>query len=327
MILKITLLDKKLILFIFTIFFQFYSIAQKTKQYEISESELNRYLKLSEQETRLLEFKDDKSTLILKLKQLAHINKSRKKYKKQTVELDILASRVANKISKNAALNKFMGHFNTQGHTPYHRYSLAGGTSHVSENASALSSSDRLPSSDNDLIGYMQKAHNAFMAERAPHDGHKQNCINPHHNFVGLGYYIHNGEFRYYEEFIDKYLEFGHFKNSVNVNQTIKIPVKALNSKYVYMSLAYYEKKPTKMSISSINNKKKYDDYTNKIAKKILPWELPKKSEDGFTQLEFKFNKKGWYYIHIYINDKPYKSGTASTKNKIQASGVVIQVN
>ncbi|MGQ1787865.1 CAP domain-containing protein [Saccharicrinis sp. GN24d3] len=301
--------------------------AQQVKTYTIPEHEVKKYHQLNDQEIRLGEYKDDKSVLLIKLNQLAHINASRKKYRKPPVQLDILASRVANKIAKEAALGNFMGHFNTRGEKPYHRYAFAGGTAHVSENASALSSSEHLASAPKDIAAYMQQAHNAFMAERAPNDGHKQNCIDPNHNSVGLGFHLHKGQFRYYEEFLDLYMTTGDFKTTVTANEKFKIPVKPIKGKYVHMILAYYEKFPNPMSASAINRQMKYDDYTNDLAYKILPWELPKPNARGFTELAFDFKKKGLYYIQIYLDDKPYTSGSASTKNKIQASGIVITVN
>ena len=51
------------------------------------------------------------------------------------VKLDILASRVANKMCREAAENNFIGHWNLAGEKPYHRYAFAGGYDHVSENA------------------------------------------------------------------------------------------------------------------------------------------------------------------------------------------------
>ncbi len=54
----------------------------------------------------------------------------------------------------------------------------------------------------------MNSAHQQFMNEQAPYDGHKKNCINKFHNFVGIGHYLTENQFRYYEEFIDRYLDF-----------------------------------------------------------------------------------------------------------------------
>jgi hypothetical protein len=54
----------------------------------------NYYKQLNDSETRLQDFRDNDEALRLKLTQLDIINTSRKKYKTQPVELDILASRI-----------------------------------------------------------------------------------------------------------------------------------------------------------------------------------------------------------------------------------------
>lgn len=312
--------------FIFICFSTMFAQKQSTKNYTIPQKDIEKYILLNNNEQRLLRYKDDNKTIILKLKQLILINASRKKHRKQPVELDIFASRVANKIATQAATENFMGHWNTQGESPYQRFAFAGGKDHIMENASALSSTQNLPEKDDDISSYMQQAHNAFMAEKAPNDGHKQNCINTYHNFVGIGYYLYKNQFRYYEEFVDRYIVFGEFPTNVSIDQRIHIPVKAINDKHIYMALTYYEKTPSKMSVSSINKRKKYDDFTKELSQQILPWNLPKPNKDNFYNLEFTFKKKGLYYIQIFLDKTPYVSGKATTKNKIQASGVVISV-
>ncbi len=302
------------------------AFTKDAEKYVLPESEIKKYETLNANESRLLEYKDDKSALLLKLNQLAHINASRKKHRQPEVLLDILASRVANKIAQDAVEGNFMGHFNLLGESPYYRYALAGGKDHVTENASALSSTESLPGAPLNISGYMQEAHNAFMAERAPNDGHKQNIIHPHHNFVGIGFYLHKNQFRYYEEFLDRYLVFGEFKPSVNVNTKVIIPVKPKEGKHLHMVLAYYQKLPSPMSADAITRQMQYDDFTDDLAHKILPWELPIADAQGFSRLEFTFQKKGLYYIHIYLDNQPFTTGKASTKNKVQASGLVIVV-
>ena len=135
--------------------------------------------------------------------QVAYINKSRKRYKAQQVKLDILASRVANRMCREACENNFRGHWNMRGEKPYHRYALAGGLDHVAENASAKWSSREFDKNLAIYADFMKQAHDRFMAEKAPRDGHKRNCIRKQHNFVGLGTYLYKNQFRYYEEFID----------------------------------------------------------------------------------------------------------------------------
>ena len=140
--------------------------------------------------------------------QLDIINISRKKYKADPVKLDILASRVANKMCREAGENDFIGHWNIAGEKPYQRYAFAGGYDHVSENAFGEWSSDNYNKSSSIISSMMKSGHEKFMSERAPNDGHKQTIIDKPHNYVGIGYFLAGKQFRYYEEFIDRYLEF-----------------------------------------------------------------------------------------------------------------------
>ncbi|SMO86408.1 Cysteine-rich secretory protein family protein [Saccharicrinis carchari] len=315
-----------LLVFVVALFANTLVYAKDIIKYDLSESEVKKYENLNHKENRLIAYKDDKNALLLKLNQLAHINASRKKHHQPMVELDILASRVANKIAREAATNNFMGHYNLKGESPYYRYALAGGTAHVTENASALSSTEFLPSKPEHIASYMQQAHNAFMAERAPNDGHKLNCIHPHHNYIGIGFYLHKNQFRYYEEFLDRYLKFDDFNATVKVNSKVLLPVQPQKGKHLHMALAYYEKFPAQMNADAINRQMSYNDYSDELAHKILPWDLPVINDQGFIPLAFTFQKKGLYYIQIYLDDEPFITGPASTKNKVQASGVVIEV-
>ena len=77
---------------------------------DIKKDDLENYVKLNNNESRLAEYKDDEEALKLKLRQLEIINNSRKRYNAGAVRLDILASRVANKMCSEAAENNFLGH-------------------------------------------------------------------------------------------------------------------------------------------------------------------------------------------------------------------------
>ena len=85
------------------------------------------YKTLNYKESALPEFKDNDETLALKLIQLQVINESRKKFNVTPVKLDILASRVANRMCKEAAENDYVSHWNMNGEKPYMRYAFAGG--------------------------------------------------------------------------------------------------------------------------------------------------------------------------------------------------------
>lgn len=286
------------------------------------------YRALNDAETRLLDFKDDDWTLQLKVTQLQIINQSRKKHKAPPVALDILASRVANKMATEAVDGMFMGHFNLEGQWPWYRYALAGGTDHISENASAIRSSDDLATGEDDLLSYMEKMHRAFMAEKKPNDGHKQNCIDKHHTHVGLGLAIEGGEFRYYEVFVDSYLQIKPPVTSIKRGDSWSLSVKPLDaSQHMWMCVVYHQPFPKKMSAKEASAIATYNDYGKSVFASLAPWDLPVIDAKGFTAFEFTFKEKGLYYVQIYLSDEPYTSGKVSSDGKTSASGVVVTVN
>ena len=203
------------------------------------------YKKLNEKETGLMEYKDSDEMLRLKLQQLDIVNASRKKHKAAPVKLDILASRVANKQCKEAAEGEFKGHWNLRGEKPYHRYAFGGGKDHVTENAAATwIQGGKFDGKLETYAKLMADLHGEFMAEKAPYDGHKQTIIQKDHNYVGLGTYMTDTHFRYYEEFVDRYAEIGDVPQKVKVGEEFTVSIKPLNNQYLFYAVAYYEKVP-----------------------------------------------------------------------------------
>jgi len=141
-------------------------------------SEFDRYKNLNTLENRLQEFADSDSALFFKVRQLQIINESRLKYKCEPVQLDILACRVANKMAKDAAEGGYVGHWNRAGEKPYQRWSFAGGKDHVAENAYGEWSSAKYKNNWFTIDSLMQAGHKAFITEKHPNDGHKQNILN-----------------------------------------------------------------------------------------------------------------------------------------------------
>jgi len=285
------------------------------------------YLRMNDEEQRLGDYKDSEQMLRLKLDQLAYINRSRRRHGAPPVELDILASRVANAMAREACVESFQGHWNTRGEKPYHRYAFAGGLDHVSENASAAWSSAAIPRTPESYAGQMRGAHDRFMAETPPNDGHKRNCIAREHNYVGLGVWIEGTQFRYYEEYIDRYLDFLEAPTQMESGEQALIVVRAMDpSFYIYALSAYYEPIPAPMTPQQINRKGSYPDYTEVRALSLWPWELEKHRQGDVFHIPVSFEKKGLYYVQLYLSDQPYSTTSASTRGKTQASGLVIRV-
>jgi len=288
---------------------------------------LAEYERINQKESRYRDWQDSRAMLVVKLRQVDVINKNRSRYGAGPVRLDILASRVANRTALEAAKGNFHGHFNLRGEKPYHRYAFAGGQDHVSENAASITSSAPLSRNPESLANLMRRAHSNFMAETAPNDGHKQNCIEPAHNFVGLGAYIDGGQFRYFEEYIDRYLVFDSVPQSVGRNQSFTVSVRPISDQhYVYAAVVYYDAFPVPMTRKQIDRIPSYMDYTNVQAASFWPWELEKYKSGKTYRFAMKFSKRGLYYFHIYLHDRPYDRRSASTQGKVQGSGLVVAV-
>lgn len=288
--------------------------------------DLEIYKKLNDSELRLIEFKDNDEALKLKIDQLEIINKSRKKSNASPVKLDILASRVANKMSRESAQNEYLGHWNMAGEEPYLRYAFAGGYDHVSENAYGEWSSDNYNVSSQVIESKMRTGHEKFMAERSPNDGHKVNIIDKSHNFTGIGFYLSGNQFRYYEEFIDRYLEFEHIPAEVKTGNQFTITIKTNGQSFLYYMIIYRENWPQPLTPSQISKKGSYRDYTNEVSKEMPAWDLSRYRNGTIYEIPLKFSEEGLYYIHIYSDKKEIKKpASINTKGKTPESGIVIK--
>ena len=260
--------------------------------------------------------------------QLQVINESRKRYNAAPVKLDILASRVANKICIEAANNNYTSHWNLNGEKPYQRYAFAGGNDHVSENAYGEWMSEEFDTSDLSISNLMKSGHNIFMSEKAPADGHKKNIIDKTHNYVGIGIAIDGGQFRYYEEFIDRYYTFENIPQTLKINESGSITVTTDGKNFLNYIIIYKEKMPQPLRVAQLKKTGGYDDYTNEQYLSIPAWDLAKYRQDNTYRIPLKFTKEGLYYINIYQDKKEItRPESITTKGKVQASGIVIRVN
>jgi hypothetical protein len=173
----------------------------------------------------------------------------------------------------------------------------------------------------------MEKGHRDLINERPPNDGHKQNIIQKDHNFVGIGYYLSDKEFRYYEEFIDRYLEFDHVPHDLAINERSDLVVDTRGSSYLYFVIIYYEKFPGPMKPSQLIRTGSYTDFTHEVYQNIPAWDLAAYRNGTAYKIPLRFTKEGLYYIHIFTDpsDKS-KSRSLNTQGKTPVSGIVIKV-
>jgi Cysteine-rich secretory protein family len=302
------------------------SLLSQSKGYSAID-DLDLYRGLNDKELRLPEFKDNDEVLKIKLIHLDVINRSRKKSKVPPVKLDILASRVANRMCREAAENSYVSHWDMEGEKPYHRYAFSGGYDHVSENAFGEWTSGNYNTSNSEILKMMESGHSSFMSERAPNDGHKKNIIERSHNFVGIGFFASENQFRYYEEFVDRYFEFENIPSDLKINETGSITVKTDGSNFLYFLIIYREKFPAPLKVAQLKKTGSYQDYTNEEYLKLAAWELAAYRNGNTYNIPLKFSREGLYYIHIYFDKKEIKNPSAlNTKGKAEGSGIVIRV-
>ncbi len=290
--------------------------------------DLDHYKKLNASETRLSEYKDNDEALTLKLSQLAMINRSREKKGAPPVKLDILASRVANMMSREAAENNYISHWNLKGEKPYHRYAFAGGKDHISENVYSQSTTGKYVYSPSVISELMTAGHSSFMAEKAPNDGHKKTILEKSHNFVGIGYHLTENQFRYNEEFIDRYLESIDAPEELKVNEGSAIKFSTSGSVYPYYMVIFREDFPKPLTPARLNRTASYPDYSDEVIKSIPAWDMYSMKKGNDYSVPVKFSKPGLYYIQVYIDRTEIKiPGKLNTKGKTIATGIVIKVN
>ncbi|HUS86996.1 MAG TPA: CAP domain-containing protein [Bacteroidales bacterium] len=298
-----------------------------TGQEKVSNEELAYYKELNDLESGLLDYKDSDNDLMLKLIQLKVINESRKQYRVPPVNLDILASRVANMACLEAAEGDYISHWNRRGEKPYHRYAFAGGHDHISENVAGESYSGSYEQNNRTRLDLMKKYHEIFMAEKAPNNGHKLNIMEKTHNYVGIGFCLGENVFRYNEEFIDRYYEFIDVPDEVNANEEFTITLKTMEGYYLCYVVAYWEKELRSMTNSYLQRTGSYPDYTDRTELEIGPWQISKYKEANQYVIKMNFHRPGLYYVQIYQDDKDHsQSRSFTSKGKIQASGIVIRV-
>jgi uncharacterized protein YkwD len=296
-----------------------------------TDADLRMALAENEKEGRLPEFKDNETTLKLKLEVLDLINENRARHGVPTVRLDILASRVASKTSSEASKGDYYGHWNLRGEKPYHRYAFAGGVDHVMENASMIQGGGPMTKDYAQVLSFIKKMHMMMYNETPPNDGHRRNILLPSHTHVGLGFSMIENRFRYYELFVDRYLEFDPVPAMVKAGGKVTVSGAVLPAGYgVFFATVYYEPVPEPMTASQLRTMGGYPDFTNARAANLPYWQI--KYDDASRKFSFDFptTRPGLYYVHIYIkrgHTGKEPPSSVSTAGLSPVSGIVIKAD
>ena len=118
------------------------------------------------------------------------INRDRATMGLPPVELDEGApTRGGQAHAEDMAHHGYLGHWGTDGSVPEQRYTEAGGTDMVLENASCFTDEQPRTLDRNALVDVknVDQAEDMFFHEVPPNDGHRRNILKPWHKRVGIG--------------------------------------------------------------------------------------------------------------------------------------------
>lgn len=320
------------VFYIFTFVFIFFFFTPCSIVSPVDERTLKMIIEENQRENRLIEYKDNVELLKIKLEDLARINRERSKYGAHPVEFDIFASRVANKHCKEMAERRYSSHWNEKGEKPYHRYAFAGGVNHVIENLYSATITGKRSESPDIIKALLEDANKTFMSEPIGADGHKKNIINPFHTHLGTGMAIAGGEFRYAQEFVDKYIEFDNFDSDIGSKKKIRISGKIIPDDVGIYSVIVYGETLSPKSVPELNAMGVYNDFSSYQPISLWPWDLTFDRKKKTFQFELDFNgkKQAYYYVQIKlkkgISSIPYRGGQANTAATFDGSGIVLNL-
>ncbi len=155
------------------------------------------------------------------------VNRDREKEGLPPVALDETAERAAQRHVEDMVKNGFTAHWGSDGSVPEQRYTEAGGTHFVQENAACFfdGTPRRLDPNPTFTASQLEKIETAFISEVPPNDGHRKNILKPVHNFlgIGLGKPVGVDQPCMAQEFVDSYGEYDAVPRLAKVGQKIRV--------------------------------------------------------------------------------------------------------
>jgi len=173
------------------------------------------------------------------------------------LELDDLACQVASQHAAEMVKLNFLSHWGADGRKPYHRYSFAGGTDAVQENASSAEDIESI--SSNGVLQSLHDMHKSMIDEVPPNDGHRKTILFPQHTHVGFGIAVEGYRVRLDELYIGRYVDLDPIPRQVKPKTTVLLSGKLRSRKHNLSGAhVYYEPIPTPPEISWLRELRSY---------------------------------------------------------------------
>jgi hypothetical protein len=194
---------------------------------------------------------------VLRENLLQLINEEREVAKLPKVEIDELATKVANRHAEDMADGEFASHWGRDGLKPYHRYSFAGGYHATQENVSAA---DNTWSSQ---LEYLKQdtayLHIRLYQETPPNDGHRKAILAPQNTHVGFGLAFYKLRLRMVELFVSKHVQLDPVAQSARPGAEFYLSGRLLKSSYSLNAIEiFYEPLPAPPELSWLRQPRSY---------------------------------------------------------------------
>ncbi len=194
----------------------------------------------------------------IRLRIVERINRDRAAEGIAPVKYSPELSRAADPHCEEMLRENYSSHWNRAGWSPYLRYSQAGIRDNTSENVASYWCSN-CNFGVAKLLPEALQAHERFMTETPPYDGHRKSILNPTHTHVGIGLAVGAEGFRMIEVFAGQYVNLDALPASAKVNQTFRISGNVQAKGFDLMAISvFYEPLPRPMSLQQLKESYSY---------------------------------------------------------------------
>ena len=233
---------------------------------------------------------------------MAMVNRERREHRLSQLELDNFASTVAVDHARDMVEGLFLSHWGRDGQKPYHRYSLAGGSDAIQENAASYD--DVSTYTLDEIEESAAQLHKAMIDEKPPNDGHRRTILYPYHTHVGFGVAVVPDHIRIVELYISKYVEVPQMRRNAVPGTRLTFTGKLLNPKHSIEGIhVYYEPLPKPPSLEWLRKLRSYG--LPEAHEELWPrLSYPDVYEDG-TKGTIEISSRGDFRAPVTLFKKP----------------------
>lgn len=231
------------------------------------------------------------------------LNDERREAGLNALEMDPLACKVAAEHARDMATGQFLSHWGSDGRKPFHRYSFAGGTDAVRENAASADNIESLGAPV--VLNNLRKMHQSMLNETPPHDGHRKTILDPFHTHVGFGIALSGRSLRLDELYLARYVRFAPFKNTAKPKSTVRLAGRLLNPQHFLIQVdVFYEPLPTPPTFDFLHTPRSVSlpDERRALRPKLPPDTHYTDGRSG----DFDWSRKGTFKVKVKMfRDEP----------------------